>query len=193
MSESPILDIDKGAYLGSYTISRTVYYKKLSIIIFCMIVAAYAFMHLYTGDLQASLGAAGGALVFALITAATFNIQYFLYPFKIDAYAKGLEFGALGFFYWDNVFLYKQKRNNMLILKKGYLRNIEAKWSPFLEASIVRFQNWGDTDDSPAEHLLFRMNIPSAITNISYDEFLKLIDTKTKIYAPYDTMKRTKS
>lgn len=111
----------------------------------------------------------------------------------MKAHAKGLEFGPLGFFCWDDVFFYKEKRNNMLMLKKGYLRNTEAKWPPFLKTSVMKFQEWGDTDDSPAEHLWFRMNIPSMMTNISYDGFLKMIDTKTKIHAPYDTVKRKKS
>ncbi len=185
--------IDRGPYLGSYAISRTAYFKKLFVLILCIVAVVYSGFFLYTADPQKSLGAAGGTLFFLLMTAATFSTEYFRYPFKINAYAKGLEFGPLGFFCWDDVFLYKEKRNNMLMLKKGYLRDTEAKWRPFLEASIVRFQNWGDTDDSPAEHLWFRMNIPSVMTNISYDEFLKLIDTKTKIHAPYDTVKRTKS
>lgn len=193
MGDSSITDVNRGSYLDTYTISRAPYYRKLSVIILCIITAAYALVYVSTGDPQTSFGAAGGTLFFVLMTTAMFSTEYFRYPFKINAYAKGLEFEPLGFFCWDDVFLYKEKRNNMLMLKKGHLRNKEAKWPPFLKGSIAKFKEWGDTDDTPAEHLLFQINIPSMLTNIHYDDFLKLIDTKTKIHAPYDTVERTKS
>jgi hypothetical protein len=96
----------------------------------------------------------------------------------------------LGFFIWEDIFLHQEKNKNSLILKKGYIRNPELKWQKFLNASVVKFRNWGDDDASPATHLFFLFSLPSYVTNISYNDFLKIFHTKIKIYAPYDTVTR---
>ena len=181
---------EKGQHLGTYEISRKRYYKRVFVVTALLMIIAYAVLNMLVLETEVILVGLLCVSLFVFFQLAFTHLQYFYHRFWIKAYDKGLEIYQLGFFVWEDVFIHHENRKNSLLLKNAYIRDPEQAWPKFLNASVVKFKNWGDDDVSSANHIFFLLNLPAWVTNMSFTDFVKIFDTKTKIHAPFDTVTR---
>lgn len=156
-------------------------------VIFIVTASIVCGITLTIGDSKQTTLIAGviAAALWTMLIFFAFDGKYFHQRFWMKAYENGIDFMQIGFFPWKDTYFYyhgKNGENSMVLFRHGGLRNPNFFWPGYLEASRIGcFLEWGDEAGSSHDHAFFSLSMPSRVTNMPLDTFVRLIEPQTKV------------